>query len=90
MPSGEASTAGFRIRLAVADDAAEILRLIRGLAEYEKAPSEVTNTEAQLREDGWGATPRFTVRPHSSHCCAALHCTAPHSTAEHSSLRRSL
>ena len=56
------STAPFRVRAAQRSDAASILALIRGLAEYEKAPQEVTNTVEQLQEDGWGLTPRFTVR----------------------------
>ena len=64
MPSAStlsAARGGFRIRPATSEDAGSILQLIRGLAEYEKAPEEVLNTEEQLREDGWGKTPRFTV-----------------------------
>lgn len=61
MPSNGSSSRPFRVRLAVEGDADSILRLIRGLAEYEKAPEEVLNTVEQLKEDGWGATPRFTV-----------------------------
>ncbi len=47
------------IRSATADDAALLLDLIRGLAAYEKAPDAVIATEADLREHGFGASPRF-------------------------------
>ncbi len=42
------------IREAKKEDAAAMMRLIRELAEYERAPQEVTNTVDQLTEDGWG------------------------------------
>ena len=52
----------FRIRDAVASDAPVILRLIHGLAEYERAlPDEVTATEEDLLRDGFGDRPRFHV-----------------------------
>jgi GNAT superfamily N-acetyltransferase len=35
------------------------MRLVRELAEYERAPHEVTNTENTMLEDGFGAAPAF-------------------------------
>jgi GNAT superfamily N-acetyltransferase len=49
------------IRRAVAADVPAILGLIRDLADYEKAPHEVTATEADLLRDGFSETPRFHV-----------------------------
>ena len=49
------------IREAGAPDVPVILRLIQGLAEYERAPGEVKATEADLLRDGFGATPLFHV-----------------------------
>ncbi len=49
------------IRRAERRDVPVILALIRDLAEYEKAPREVTATEADLVRDGFSATPRFYV-----------------------------
>jgi GNAT superfamily N-acetyltransferase len=51
----------FRIRDAAAADVGVILRLIRGLAEYERAPDAVTATEEDLLRDGFGDRPRFHV-----------------------------
>lgn len=51
----------FRIRDAAAADVGVILRLIRGLAEYERAPDAVTATEEDLLRDGFGERPRFHV-----------------------------
>ncbi len=51
----------FRIRDAEASDVPVILRLIRGLAEYERAPGAVTATEADLLRDGFGERPLFHV-----------------------------
>ncbi len=50
----------FTIRPAVEADVPVILELIRGLAEYERAPHEVVCDEAQLRESLFGATPGAT------------------------------
>ena len=47
------------IRSAEAADAAVILQLIRGLAEYERAAHEVSIGEAELRRDGFGERPLF-------------------------------
>ena len=49
------------IRPAEAADVPVILRLIRGLAEYERAPDAVTATEADLLRDGFGPRPLFHV-----------------------------
>jgi GNAT superfamily N-acetyltransferase len=50
-----------RIVPATADDAAVILRMIRGLAEYEKLSDRVTATETALREQLFGAKPAAEV-----------------------------
>lgn len=42
------------IREARREDAVDLIRLIKELADYEKAPQEVLNSAAQLAEDGWG------------------------------------
>lgn len=47
------------IRRARPEDSAHILGLVHELAEYEKAPEEVINTEARLREDGFGPNPLY-------------------------------
>jgi GNAT superfamily N-acetyltransferase len=52
---------GFSIRPAVAADVPVILDLIRGLAEYERAPNEVTCDEARLRESLFGEKPDAEV-----------------------------
>ncbi|HTI33312.1 MAG TPA: GNAT family N-acetyltransferase [Miltoncostaea sp.] len=49
------------IRPAVAADVPLILALIRDLAAYEREPSAVVATEADLLRDGFGETPRFHV-----------------------------
>jgi GNAT superfamily N-acetyltransferase len=51
----------FRIRDAAASDVPVILRLIRALAEYERAPDAVTATEEDLLRDGFGEQPMFRV-----------------------------
>jgi len=47
------------IRLATAEDAGLLLRLIRELAAYEKAPDAVVATEEDLRRHGFGPHPQF-------------------------------
>jgi GNAT superfamily N-acetyltransferase len=47
------------IRPATPADIPTILRFIRELATYERAPDAVVATEADLLRDGWGSTPRF-------------------------------
>lgn len=47
------------IRAAVAADAPIILRLIRGLAEYERAADELAIGEAELLRDGFGSRPAY-------------------------------
>lgn len=47
------------IRMAEKSDAQEILNLIQELAEYEKAPGEVTNTVEDIVNDGFGELPVF-------------------------------
>jgi GNAT superfamily N-acetyltransferase len=49
------------IRAATAADVDEILALIRELAEYERAPGDVSATPADLLRDGFGDHPRFHV-----------------------------
>jgi len=48
-----------QIRTAEAGDVGLILELIRGLAEYERAPDAVVTTEEDLLRDGFGAQPLF-------------------------------
>ena len=50
-----------RIRRADAHDVPEILALVRELAGYERAPGEVSATEADLLRDGYSDAPRFFV-----------------------------
>jgi GNAT superfamily N-acetyltransferase len=58
------------IRPATAKDAATIVALIRGLAEYERLSHLAEVTEADLLRDGFGAVPRF-------HCLIAEWAGAP-------------
>ena len=46
------------IRFAKKDDAAAILRLIQGLADFEKASEQVTITVDDLLRDGFGTVPK--------------------------------
>lgn len=46
-------------RPATPADVPALLRLIRGLAAYERAPGQVIATEADLLRDGFGPRPRF-------------------------------
>ena len=47
------------IRPATRADIPQILRFIRALATYERAPQAVTATEAGLERDGFGANPIY-------------------------------
>jgi GNAT superfamily N-acetyltransferase len=49
------------IRPATPDDVPIILGFIHELAIYEREPSAVVATEADLLRDGWGEPPRFTA-----------------------------
>ena len=51
----------FTIRPAVIEDVPAILELIRGLAEYERAPDQVVCDEARLRESLFGPQPDAEV-----------------------------
>jgi len=53
------TSAFFSLRPATSADAPQLLRLIRLLAEYEKAPHEVTNTVEDIIQDGFGDHPVF-------------------------------
>ena len=50
-----------RLRPATRDDVADIRRLIRALADYEKEPDAAVVTEADLLRDGFGEKPLFKV-----------------------------
>ena len=47
----------FHLRQGTADDVPLILRLIKGLAEYEQLAHQVMATEASLRESLFGSNP---------------------------------
>lgn len=47
------------IREGKKEDLPETLQLVKELAEYERAPQEVTNTVQQMELDGFGAHPVF-------------------------------
>ena len=47
------------IRFAAAADARNILNMIKELAEYEKAPNEVSNTVEMMLQDGFSDNPIF-------------------------------
>jgi GNAT superfamily N-acetyltransferase len=49
------------IRPATPADVHTILNFIRELAAYEREPTAVVATEADLLRDGWGPTPRFAA-----------------------------
>jgi GNAT superfamily N-acetyltransferase len=49
----------FQIRKGEPRDVPQALELVRELALYERAPLEVTNTEAMMLEDGFGKDPVF-------------------------------
>ena len=52
-------TRAITIRFAAPEDAGLVLRLIRALAAYEKAPEAVVATEADLARYGFGPDPQF-------------------------------
>ena len=54
----------YTIRPALEEDMADVLRLIRELAVFEKEPDAVEVSLEQLRQDGFGASPLF-------HCLVA-------------------
>lgn len=47
------------IRPATAKDVPAMMKLVHELAEFEKAPQEVLNTEEQMLEEGFGQNPAF-------------------------------
>jgi GNAT superfamily N-acetyltransferase len=47
------------IRPGKKEDLPQVLELIKELALYEKAPQEVTNTVAQMEQDGFGPNPIY-------------------------------
>lgn len=47
------------IRQGQRTDIPHVMRLVRELAEYERAPHEVTNTEEEMLRDGFGENPSF-------------------------------
>lgn len=51
----------YHIREGRREDIPQILSLIKELAEYEKSLHEITLTEAQMQEDGFGENPLFGV-----------------------------
>jgi len=57
--SSRRGRATYRIRPGTRRDAGTILRLIRGLAEYERLASEVEATIGRLRRHGFGRRPYF-------------------------------
>jgi GNAT superfamily N-acetyltransferase len=48
-----------QIRKGIIDDLPQVLDLIKELAEFERAPLEVTNTLAEMQRDGFGENPIF-------------------------------
>ncbi|MBL0315463.1 MAG: GNAT family N-acetyltransferase [Flavobacteriales bacterium] len=48
-----------QIRRGLPGDIPQTLQLVRELALFERAPQEVTNTEAMMLEDGFGPNPVF-------------------------------
>lgn len=47
------------IRIGTKADLPRVLELVKELAEFERAPHEVTNTVAMMEEDGFGENPIF-------------------------------
>jgi GNAT superfamily N-acetyltransferase len=54
-----AMTGGITVRFATADDVGLLLRLIRELAAFERAPDAVVASEADLLRHGFGPAPQF-------------------------------
>jgi GNAT superfamily N-acetyltransferase len=48
-----------KIRPGKKEDLPRVLELVKELAKYERAPHEVTNTVAQMEEDGFGGRPVY-------------------------------
>jgi GNAT superfamily N-acetyltransferase len=53
------AVSGLRIRFATADDVGLLLRFVRELATFERAPDAVVATEADLVRHGFGPHPQF-------------------------------
>ena len=53
------TTADITVRFATADDVPLLLRFIRALAAFERAPDSVVATEDDLRRHGFGQEPKF-------------------------------
>jgi len=49
----------FTIRKGVKEDLPRVFQLVKELAEFERAPNEVTNTLAMMEEDGFGSNPIY-------------------------------
>jgi len=49
----------FTLRQGTKEDIPDMLRLVKELAEFEKAPQEVDNTEERMLEEGFGENPVF-------------------------------
>lgn len=47
------------VRPGIPADVSGVMRLVRELAKYERAPLEVTNTEEAMLADGFGLNPAF-------------------------------
>ncbi len=58
-PSSQTPRARFSIRRGTPRDAATILRLIRGLAEYERLAHQVQASISRIRRHGFGSRPYF-------------------------------
>jgi GNAT superfamily N-acetyltransferase len=54
-----AVTGRIAIRFATAEDCGLLLRLIRALAKFERAPEAVVASEEDLRREGFGPEPKF-------------------------------
>ena len=50
-----------KIRKALENDVPAIMRLVHQLAEFEKQPEEVINSEEQMRLEGFGSNPAFSA-----------------------------